>query len=174
MAKKNNKPRIDYSIPENRARLDMALIDVVRSGKIYPAAKKYDICHTTLERAWNKLTEKQREDYRRRAEDVNDMVVDHLISEQVESISTINDSLVKIAGLATEELIYRLEDVNIRASIKDADLINILSKAIQLINESTKIKDEDKKPERITNIFQIFDNSIQDNIQQNHYNYEEV
>lgn len=173
MAKKGNKPRIDYSIPENRARLDMALVEVVRTGKIYPSAKKYDICHTTLERAWVKLTDKEREDYRRRAQDVCDMVVDHLVAEQVEGISAVNDKLVKIAGLATDELIERLQDVNIRASIKDSDLINILSKTMQLINESTKIKDADDKPERITNIFHIFDNSIQENIQQNHYNYEE-
>lgn len=167
------KSKIDRKMPENRAKIDMALVEVVRTGKIYPAARKYDVCHTTLERAWKKLSEADREVYRRRAQDVADLVAEHLVTKEVDTITSINDKLVKIAGMAMEELQERLDSPAMRKSIKDSDLINIITKSVQLINDSTKIKTEDK-PERITNIFHIFDNSIQENIQQNHYNYEEV
>lgn len=168
MAKKG---KIDKMIPDNRANIEMALIEVARSGKIYPSAKKLGVCHTTLERAWRKLSEEERAVYRRKAQDVADLVVEHLVTTEVNNINTINDKLLHIAGMAMEELQERLDSPAMRRSIKDADLINIIAKSIQLINESTKLKTEDDKPERITNIFQIFDNSIQDNIQQNHYNY---
>ena len=169
MAKKNK-------IGANRAdkvMMDMALLEYVRcGGSAWQASKITTVHHRSIQRAWEKLTEEQKLEYRQRAEAVTDIVEDTIIAQEVAVISETTARLKEIGNLALEELKARLSDELRRYEMKDADLINIATKCLAMADENTRRDDSEKKVTlNVGQMFNLIDNSIQENLAQ-HRNYE--
>ena len=87
-------------------------------------------------------------------------------------ISETTARLKKIGNLALDELESRLSDDLRRYDMKDADLINIATKCLTLADENTRRNEEEKKVTvNVGQMFNLIDNSIQDNLTQ-HRKYE--
>ena len=167
--RKKRTPR--YTVTE----MDMALLEFVRSGgSNWQAEKVSGVHHTAIQRAWEGLTEGERNEYRNRAKDVCEAVTEQIFQKEVAIVSEITAKLTEIGNLALDELRERLNDDLRRMDMKDADLINIATKCLALADENTKAKEEEQKsqPSSVTNIFNLFDNSIQENLQLNSYKHE--
>lgn len=163
---KNNK-RADKVL------MDMALIEYVRCGySAWQASKIANVHHRSIERAWNKLSEQERAVYIERANTVADIVEDTIIAQEVAVISETTTRLKKIGNLALDELEARLGDELRRFEMKDADLINIATKCLAMADENTRRNEEEKKVTvNVGQMFNLIDNSIQENLTQ-HRNYE--
>ena len=163
---KNNK-RADKVL------MDMALIEYVRCGySAWQASKIANVHHRSIERAWNKLSEQERAIYIERANTVADIVEDTIIAQEVAVISETTTRLKKIGNLALDELEARLGDELRRFEMKDADLINIATKCLTMADENTRRNEEEKKVTvNVGQMFNLIDNSIQENLTQ-HRNYE--
>lgn len=163
---KNNK-RADKVL------MDMALIEYVRCGySAWQASKIANVHHRSIERAWNKLSEEERAVYIERANTVADIVEDTIIAQEVAVISETTTRLKKIGNLALDELEARLGDELRRFEMKDADLINIATKCLAMADENTRRNEDEKKVTvNVGQMFNLIDNSIQENLTQ-HRNYE--
>ena len=163
---KNNK-RADKVL------MDMALIEYVRCGySAWQASKIANVHHRSIERAWNKLSEQERAIYIERANTVADIVEDTIIAQEVAVISETTTRLKKIGNLALDELEARLGDELRRFEMKDADLINIATKCLTMADENTRRNEDEKKVTvNVGQMFNLIDNSIQENLTQ-HRNYE--
>ena len=163
---KNNK-RADKVL------MDMALIEYVRCGySAWQASKIANVHHRSIERAWNKLSEEERAIYIERANTVADIVEDTIIAQEVAVISETTTRLKKIGNLALDELEARLGDELRRFEMKDADLINIATKCLAMADENTRRNEDEKKVTvNVGQMFNLIDNSIQENLTQ-HRNYE--
>ena len=163
---KNNK-RADKVL------MEMALIEYVRCGySAWQASKIANVHHRSIERAWNKLSEDDRAIYVERANTVADIVEDTIIAQEVAVISETTTRLKKIGNLALDELEARLGDELRRFEMKDADLINIATKCLTMADENTRRSEEEKKVTvNVGQMFNLIDNSIQENLTQ-HRNYE--
>lgn len=163
---KNNK-RADKVL------MEMALIEYVRCGySAWQASKIANVHHRSIERAWNKLSEQERAIYIERANTVADIVEDTIIAQEVAVISETTTRLKKIGNLALDELEARLGDELRRFEMKDADLINIATKCLTMADENTRRSEEEKKVTvNVGQMFNLIDNSIQENLTQ-HRNYE--
>lgn len=157
----------------NKTLMDMALIEYVRCGySAWQASKIANVHHRSIERAWNKLSEQERAIYIERANTVADIVEDTIIAQEVAVISETTTRLKKIGNLALDELEARLGDELRRFEMKDADLINIATKCLTMADENTRRNEEEKKVTvNVGQMFNLIDNSIQDNLTQ-HRNYE--
>lgn len=182
MAKKK-KTKQDATAPRRKrtpkytvVQMDMALMEFVRSGgSNYAAEKATGVHHTQIQRAWEGLTENERNEYRLRARDVCDAVTEQIFQKEVAIVSEVTAKLKEISDLALDELRDRLKDDARKWEMKDADLINIATKCLAIVDTNTKQKEEEdaKQPTSITNIFNILDNSIQENLQLNTFNYDD-
>lgn len=163
---KNNK-RADKVL------MEMALIEYVRCGySAWQASKIANVHHRSIERAWNKLSEDERAIYIERANTVADIVEDTIIAQEVAVISETTTRLKKIGNLALDELEARLGDELRRSEMKDADLINIATKCLAMADENTRRNEDEKKVTvNVGQMFNLIDNSIQENLTQ-HRNYE--
>lgn len=163
---KNNK-RADKVL------MDMALIEYVRCGySAWQASKIANVHHRSIERAWNKLSEQERAIYIERANTVADIVEDTIIAQEVAVISETTTRLKEIGNLALDELKSRLSDELRRYEMKDADLINIATKCLTMADENTRRSEGEKKVTvNVGQMFNLIDNSIQENLTQ-HRNYE--
>lgn len=163
---KNNK-RADKVL------MDMALIEYVRCGySAWQASKIANVHHRSIERAWNKLSEDERAVYIERANTVADIVEDTIIAQEVAVISETTARLKKIGNLALDELEARLGDELRRFEMKDADLINIATKCLAMADENTRRNEDEKKVTvNVGQMFNLIDNSIQENLTQ-HRTYE--
>ena len=163
---KNNK-RADKVL------MDMALIEYVRCGySAWQASKIANVHHRSIERAWNKLSEEERAVYIERANTVADIVEDTIIAQEVAVISETTTRLKKIGNLALDELEARLGDELRRFEMKDADLINIATKCLAMADENMRRNEEEKKVTvNVGQMFNLIDNSIQENLTQ-HRTYE--
>ena len=163
---KNNK-RADKVL------MEMALIEYVRCGySAWQASKIANVHHRSIERAWNKLSEEERAVYIERANTVADIVEDTIIAQEVAVISETTARLKEIGNLALEELKARLSDELRRFEMKDADLINIATKCLAMADENTRRNEDEKKVTvNVGQMFNLIDNSIQENLTQ-HRNYE--
>lgn len=157
----------------NKTLMDMALIEYVRCGySAWQASKIANVHHRSIERAWNKLSEQERAIYIERANTVADIVEDTIIAQEVAVISETTTRLKKIGNLALDELEARLGDELRRFEMKDADLINIATKCLTMADENTRRSEEEKKVTvNVGQMFNLIDNSIQENLTQ-HRNYE--
>lgn len=166
--RKKRTPRYTFT------QMDMALLEFVRSGgSNWQAEKVSGVHHTAIQRAWDGLTENERNEYRNRAKDVCEAVTEQIFQKEVAIVSEITAKLTEIGNLALDELRARLGDELRKIVMKDADLINIATKCLALADENTKTKKESKnQPTSVTNIYNILDNSIQENLQLNTFNYE--
>lgn len=168
------KPKSKSKVP--KMKMDVALLEYVRSNfSNWEAEKVTGIHHTTIQRAWDALSEEEKHSYRERAQTICDLVEQNIVqTEVVAVVSEITAKLREIGDMALDELRARLKDDLRRFEMKDADLLNIATKCIAIVEENTRIKDEDKPQENatITKIYNIFDNSIQENLQINSYKHE--
>lgn len=157
----------------NKTLMEMALIEYVRCGySAWQASKIANVHHRSIERTWNKLSEQERAIYIERANTVADIVEDTIIAQEVAVISETTTRLKKIGNLALDELESRLSDDLRRFDMKDADLINIATKCLAMADENTRRNEEEKKVTvNVGQMFNLIDNSIQDNLTQ-HRNYE--
>ena len=157
----------------NKTLMEMALIEYVRCGySAWQASKIANVHHRSIERAWNKLSEEERAVYIERANTVADIVEDTIIAQEVAVISETTARLKKIGNLALDELESRLSDDLRRFEMKDADLINIATKCLTMADENTRRSEEEKKVTvNVGQMFNLIDNSIQENLTQ-HRNYE--
>jgi hypothetical protein len=176
MNKIKEKPKKKYKPREKtlykRTQMDMALLEYVRSGFSGWAAEKLtEVHHTAVQRAWEALSEAERDEYRERATTICESVEDRLTSEEITILAEYTAKLKDISNLALDELEERLRDPLRKTEIKDADLLNIAHKFISLVNENTSPKKEDK-PQTINNMFNFFEDSIQENLNINSHNYE--
>lgn len=173
--KKTTSPTRKRTPKYSVVQMDMALMEFVRSGgSNYTAEKITGVHHTQIQRAWDGLTEAERNEYRMRARDVCDAVTEEVFQREVAIVSEVTAKLKEIGDMALEELRERLKDDLRRMEIKDADLLNIATKCIAIVDENTRLKEENKPTESasITKIYNIFDNSIQENLQINSYKHE--
>ena len=176
MNKIKEKPKKKYKPREKtlykRTQMDMALLEYVRSGYSgWEAEKITEVHHTAVQRAWEALSEAERDEYRARATTICESVEDRLTSEQITILAEYTAKLKDISNLALDELEERLRDPLRKTEIKDADLMNIAHKFISLVNENTSSKMEEK-PQTINNMSNFFENSIQQNLNINSHNYE--
>lgn len=155
-------------------RMDMALLELARTGSSWEAEQITEVHHTTIQRAWDKLSEEERDIYYSRANTICDVVAQKITTEEVGVICEVTEKLREISNLALDEIRARLKDELRRVEMKDADLINIATKAIALVEENTRLKEDnkDKTPASVTTIFNIFDNAIQENLTLKSYDYE--
>lgn len=153
--------------------MDMALIEYVRCGySAWQASKIANVHHQSIKRAWDKLSEEERAIYVQRADTVADIVENTIIAQEVAVISETTTRLKKIGNLALDELESRLSDDLRRFDMKDADLINIATKCLTLADENTRRNEEEKKVTvNVGQMFNLIDNSIQDNLSK-HITYE--
>ena len=147
--------------------MEVALIEYARCGdSAWQASKLTSIHHTTIQRAWDKLSEDAKRIYRERAGVIANTVEDAIISQEVAVITDVTLKLQELGNLALTELQSRLTDDLRRMDMKDADLINIATKCLAMVKENMQ-QQEDKDSARsksVTNIFNILDQSIQDNL----------
>lgn len=157
----------------NKTLMDMALIEYVRCGySAWQASKITNVHHESIKRAWDKLSEEERAVYVQRADTVADIVENTIIAQEVAVISETTTRLKKIGNLALDELEARLGDELRRFEMKDADLINIATKCLTMADENTRRSEEEKKVTvNVGQMFNLIDNSIQENLTQ-HRNYE--
>ena len=157
----------------NKTLMEMALIEYVRCGySAWQASKIANVHHRSIERTWNKLSEQERAIYIERANTVADIVEDTIIAQEVAVISETTTRLKKIGNLALDELEARLGDELRRFEMKDADLINIATKCLAMADENTRRNEDEKKVTvNVGQMFNLIDNSIQENLTQ-HRNYE--
>jgi hypothetical protein len=155
-------------------KMDMALLEYARTGSSWEAEQITDLHHTTIQRAWDKLSEEERDIYYGRANTICDVVAQKITNEEVEAICEVTEKLREISNLALDEIRARLTDDIRRMEMKDADLINIATKAIAIVDENTRTKEDDKSttPASVTTIFNIFDNAIQENLTLKSYDNE--
>lgn len=151
----------------SKVSMDMALIEYVRCGdSAWQASKITSIHHTTIQRAWDRLSESERAVYRERAQVVTNTVEDAIIAQEVAVIGDITMKMQEIGSLALDELRSRLTDDLRRMDMKDADLINIAAKCLAMVKENTQLQEdkETAKSKSVTNIFNILDQSIQEHL----------
>lgn len=167
--KKKRTPRYTFT------QMDIALLEYVRSGgSNWEAEKVSGVHHTAIQRAWEALTENERNEYRNRAKDVCEAVTEQIFQKEVAVVSEATEKLREVSDLALDELRERLKDELRRTEIKDADLINIATKCLAMVDNNTRAKDEvSTQPTSVTNIYNILDNSIQENLQLNTFSYDE-
>lgn len=176
-SKDEDKPKRRKPLSKTRygaTQLDMALLEYVRSGySTWEAEKVSEVHHTAIQRAWDALSEDERNAYRDRAQTIVDLVQENITSNEVSIITEYTSRLKDISDLAIAEIGERLKDPLRRTEIKDADLIAMVTKCLAIINENTQqIKEDNKPTERVTNIFNIMDNSIQENLTLTSMQYE--
>lgn len=170
MSKKTMPKNPVTKASKNRASkvsMDMALIEYVRCGdSAWQASKITSIHHTTIQRAWDRLSESERAVYRERAQVVTNSVEDAIIAQEVAVIGDITMKMQEIGSLALDELRSRLANDLRRMDMKDADLINIATKCLAMVKENTQSQEdkETAKSKSVTNIFNILDQSIQEHL----------
>lgn len=153
--------------------LEMALIEYARNGGSATKAERVaKIHHKTIQRAWDALTQAQKDDYTQRAQEICDCVEKKIFDAEVSAISEVASRLKEVSYLALDELTARLKDDLRRMEMKDADLIAIVTKSLTLLDEHTRMQKEQQEAmtPAITNIFNILDNSIQANINNQYKN----
>lgn len=151
----------------SKVTMDMALMEYVRCGdSAWQASKLTAIHHTTIQRAWDRLSESERAVYRERAQMVTNAVEDAIIAQEVAVIGDITMKMQELGSLALDELRSRLTDDLRRMDMKDADLINIATKCLAMVKENTQSQEdkETAKSKSVTNIFNILDQSIQEHL----------
>lgn len=159
----------------NVTQMDMALLEYVRSGgSSWEAEKITQVHHTAVQRAWDALSEEERNEYRNRAKDVYEAVTEQIFQKEVAVVSEITIKLKEISDLALDELRDRLKDELRRTEVKDADLITIATKCLALAdNKTSNTEDNSHTNSSVVNIYNILDNSIQENLQLNVFKHEE-
>lgn len=172
--KKTTTPTRKRTPKYSVVQMDLALLEFVRSGgSSYAAQKITGIHHTQIQRSWEALTETERNEYRARSRDVCDAVTEEVFQREVAIVSEVTAKLKEISDLALDEIRERLKDDLRRFEMKDADLLNIATKCLAIIESNTKQEEEEQSQQTsITTIFNVFDNSIQESLTQSTYNYE--
>ena len=172
--KEEKKPKSKSKVPKSQ--MDVALLEYVRSNfSTWQSEQVTGVHHTTIQRAWDNLSEAERQSYRERAQSICDIVEQEIVDKEIATVvSEVTAKLKEIGDMALDELRERLKDDLRRMEIKDADLLNIATKCIAIVDENTRLKEENKPTESasITKIYNIFDNSIQENLQINSYKHE--
>lgn len=161
-------------IKPDPARDAMMLVEFARVGRPAVVAKKYNVHHSYLQRMWDGLTDDEREMYRCQANNVVDFATERLVQEQSDAIHTINERLLTLTMRSLDEYEERISDKLLSKEIRDSDLISFMAKAMAIIQASTKEppKEEDAKTQSINQVFNILDQSIQNNINQKSMTYE--
>jgi hypothetical protein len=154
--------------------VELALIEYVRADySTYQAEKLTGIHHTRIKRLWESLSLEEKDRYIERAGVVKDAVEQHIISEEIAVVSELTGNLKEVGNLALDELKARLQDDLRRMDMKDADLIAIATKCLTMFEKNiSEVEDKEGPSASVTNIYNILDNSIQENLQINAYNYE--
>ena len=160
-------------VKKTKIPMEMALTEYVRCGEsAWKASKASAVHHRSIQRAWDSLSEDERAMYRERAATVSDLVEERMIKEEVAIICETTARLKKIGNLALDELEARLGDELRRFEMKDADLINIATKCLAMADENMRRNEDEKKVTvNVGQMFNLIDNSIQENLTQ-HRNYE--
>lgn len=155
----------------------MILTEYARNPRPGVIAKKHGVHHSYPKRLWEALTEEEKQQYMRSADDVRDIAAERIISEQADAITAINAELIDLTKLSIEEYGRRLRSNQLREDIKEKDLIAFISKAMAVVQHSTQKSDELPEGEKsaLTQI-NIFEQSIQQNLSQSmqyEYDYED-
>lgn len=157
------------------ARDAMMLVEFARIGRPHIVAKKYGLHHSYVQRLWDALSDDEKEMYRCQANNVVDFVTDRMVQEQSDTIHAINERLLKLTMRSLDEYEERITSKLLSKEIKDSDLISFMSKAMAIIQASIKEppKEENEQPQTIMQVFNILDQSIQQNINQQSFTYED-
>ena len=173
--KEEKKPKSKSKVPKSQ--MDVALLEYVRSNfSTWQSEQVTGVHHTTIQRAWDNLSEAERQSYRERAQSICDIVEQEIVDKEIATVvSEVTAKLKEIGDMALDELRERLKDDLRRMEIKDADLINIITKGIALVKENTQTKDEENAQanQKITQVFNILDQSIQEHLTISSMSYEE-
>lgn len=151
----------------SNSELEVALVEFVRAGYSgWKVEKVTGIHHTTIQRAWDNLSLGDKQIIRERAGLITDAVSEAIISAEVDAIKALTIKLKDVSDLALDEIEARLKDPLRRMEIKDADLINIATKGMALVKENTQTKEDEmaQSNKKVTQIFNILDQSIQEHL----------
>jgi hypothetical protein len=170
----DNKPKKKKTIRPDAVRDAIICTEFAKDGRPSIVAKRYGVHHSYVTRLWEKLSEEEKHAFRLKAEDVRDIAAEKIIAEQADAITTITEELIDLTKLSLAEYARRLRSPVLKTEIKDKDLIQFIAKTMDIVQRATTAsRAEEEKNGNTTNIFNILDQSIQDNIQINTYDYDE-
>lgn len=164
------KPKVKY----DPVRDTMILIEYARNPKPSAIARQYNVHHSYVTRLWESLSEDARKGYAMKAEDVQDIAAEQIVAEQSDAITRINKRLIELVTISIEEYGKRITGYQ-KVDVKNQDIIAFMRAAMQVVQGATKTKSDDaeQKEQPISQMFQLIDNSVQQNIQLNQYDYDE-
>lgn len=153
----------------------MLLTEYARNPRPAVIAKHYGVHHSYPKRLWESLSPEEQDAYRLKSDDIRDIASERIISEQSSAITQITEELIDLTKLSIAEYGRRLKSNILREDIKATELISFIAKAMSVVQDSSKsvAESEKEKGSSLTQTFNIFDQSIQQNIQNNLYDYED-
>lgn len=153
----------------------MICTEFANNGRPAIIGKKYGVHHTYVTRLWEKLSEEEKHAFRLKAEDVRDIATERIVAEQADAITTITEELVNLTQLSLAEYARRLRSPVLKTEIKDKDLIQFVAKAMDIMQKATAQSKAEEIEDKsgVTNIFNILDQSIQENIQIKSFKYDD-
>lgn len=153
----------------------MMLTEYARNPRPGVIAKKHGVHHSYPKRLWDALSDEERQTYMRQADDVRDIAAEKIISEQADAITAINEQLINLTKLSIEEYGRRLCNNALKGDIKEKDLIAFISKAMAVVQQSTKSSSEvNGEGQSSSPVINIFEQSIQQNLSiTKEYDYDE-
>lgn len=160
----------------SRPQMDTALLEYVRNNYSASASQRITgVEFHAISRAWEALSEEERQDYRERAQNIADSVQEAITEKEISVITEITQKAKTISDLALEEIEERLRNPLKKIEIKDSDLIAIASKCISIVTENTRLQEAEdtQASQKTTNIFNILDQSIQENLTISSMKYED-
>lgn len=168
MAKKRNLTKYDP------ARDAMMLIEYARCRRPAVVAKQYGVHHSYVQRLWQALTEEEKRAYEMKADDVRDIAAEKIVAIQADAITEITNEITDLAMLSLREYGRRLRDEQLKRAIKDKDLISFISKSVAIINGNTKDEDndDDDKKKPLSQVFNMFEQSMMEHLTITEYEYE--
>jgi hypothetical protein len=158
------------------ALLDIALVEFVRLDYNSSQAERLTgVGHSLILREWQRLSDEEKKNYVERANSISDVVTQKLTDTHLTLVEEVCTKLKGIYDLALDEIHERLNDPFKRSEIKDADLLNIATKFIGIVQTQTtpKVEEKNVNTQVIIEQFNLLDNSIQEHLTKKSMTYED-
>lgn len=147
------------------ARDAMMMIEFARNPRPAVIGRKFGVHHSYVKRLWQSLSEDERNAYKMKSDDVKEIAAERIIEEQSDAIAATTSRLMRLADMSLDEYERRLSNPALKQNIKDKDLISFIAKSLTIVRNTTnKSSDDDETPNDNMSVFDMFDQSIQDNI----------
>ncbi len=148
------------------ARDAMMLIEFARNPRPAVIGRKFGVHHSYVKRLWQSLSDEEKNAYKMKSEDVKEIAAEKIIEEQSDAIAATTSRLMRLADMSLDEYERRLSNPQLKQNIKDKDLISFIARSLAIVrNTADKDNDDDSKATNDNmSVFDMFDQSIQDNI----------